>query len=91
MTQLCYINLQKVQKNDSKMNIIPRFPALVHVSRKTTQNVTCNDVYMIYETRSMWHHISDTRFKKKKKKNLKYKNIFSIKQDFSGFVLQAFM
>lgn len=73
------------------MNIIPRFPALVHVSRKTTQNVTCNGVYMIYETRSMWHHISDTRFKKKKKKNLKYKNIFSIKQDFSGFVLQAFM
>lgn len=50
------------------MNIIPRFPALVHVSRKTTQNVTCNGVYMIYETRSMWHHISDTRFKKKKKK-----------------------
>lgn len=69
MTQLCYINLQKVQKNDSKMNIIPRFPALVHVSRKTTQNVTCNGVYMIYETLSMWHHVSDTRFKKKKKKS----------------------
>lgn len=37
-------------------------------SRKTTQNVTSIGVYMIYETRSMWHCVSDTQFKRKEKK-----------------------